>query len=166
MSRPTSMSTGKSTKPVLSPAELQGRISLSPFSQWANIQVDSFGAEGLVMSLTRRDEMLGSPHTGALHGGLLGAMVDSAGGFTLIGQTGQTIATVDFRVNFHRPSMAAHVRARTRIVHNGRSMGTVAVEVFDVAADGNERLVASGQGVYLHVLLDSLKSAKPAPAAD
>ena len=139
-------------KPLDSEA-LQARLSQSPFNQWLGIRVERIDEDGITVSCQRREEMVGSVYTGALHGGVLGCLMDTAASFALIARTGQTVATIDFRVNFHRPCMTERVHARARVIHDGRTLGTVDVQVFD--ADG-ARLVASGQGVFQHVSLASL----------
>ena len=127
---------------------LQARISQSPFNQWLGVQLDRLDEDGITLSCHRRAEMVGSVYTGALHGGLLGCLLDTAASFALIARTGQTVATIDFRVNFHRPCINGLVQARSRVIHDGRSLGTVDVQIFE--ADGT-RLVASGQAVMQHV---------------
>jgi len=133
---------------------VQARLSMSPFNRWLDLRLESLDPEGVTLSCARRDEMIGSVHTGAVHGGLLGCLVDTAGSFALIARTGQTVATVDFRVNFHRPAMAGRIRAQGRVVHDGRTLGTCEVRVLDEEG----RLLASGQGVFQHVSLASLAS--------
>ena len=135
---------------------VQARLSLSPFNRWLDLRLEQLNSEGIVLSCQRREEMVGSIHTGAMHGGLLGCLVDTAASFAVISRTGQTVATVDYRVNFHRPCMAERVQAEARIVHDGRTLATVSVRILE----GASRLVASGQAVLQHVSLQSLAARK------
>lgn len=135
---------------------LQGRISQSPFNQWMNVRLERMEEDGITVSCVRRPEMVGSVYTGALHGGLLGCLLDTAASFALIARTGQTVATIDFRVNFHRPCTATQLQARARVVHDGRKLATVDVQLSE--GDGS-RLVASGQGVFHHLLLPTTPAA-------
>jgi len=139
------------TPPPLDFDTVQSRLSLSPFNRWLDIRLEQLLSDGVVLSCHRRDEMVGSIHTGAVHGGILGSLIDTAACFAVIARTGQTVATVDYRVNFHRPCMADRFRAEARIVHDGRTLATVAVRILE----GDSRLVASGQTVLQHVRLDS-----------
>jgi uncharacterized protein (TIGR00369 family) len=49
------------------------------------------------------------------------------------------------RVDYHRTALPGPLVARARIVKLGGTVATAEAEVFD----GNDRLVASGRGVYL-----------------
>jgi uncharacterized protein (TIGR00369 family) len=144
------------TRAALDFAALEARLDLSPFHRWLALRLESLDAEGVALNCERREEMVGSVHTGALHGGLLGCLVDTAASFAVIARTGQTVATVDYRVNFHRPCHAARIRAEARIVHDGRTLSTVAVRILE----GENRLVASGQVVLQHVSLEEAAARK------
>ena len=135
---------------------VQARLALSPFNRWLGVRLERLDTDVLVLGCQRREETIGSIHSGAMHGGLLGCLVDTAASFAVIARHGQTVATVDYRVNFHRPCMAERVFAEARIIHDGRTLATVAVRVLE----GESRLVASGQAVLQHVSLASLAARK------
>jgi uncharacterized protein (TIGR00369 family) len=138
-------------KNALNLEQLQQRITVSPFNRWLGLTAESIDADGVVLTLVRREELIGNPKTGVLHGGLMGCLVDAACAFAVIAQTGQSVATVDFRVDFHRASIAPQLWARGRILKTGRTLATVEGHVYE--KDGT--LVASGRAVMLHSQLKS-----------
>jgi uncharacterized protein (TIGR00369 family) len=73
---------------------------------------------------------------GALHGGALMALADSAGGVLafLNLPPGARTATIESKTNFFGAVREGHVRARSRPLHRGRTTIVVETDLFD--ADG------------------------------
>ncbi|WP_431282578.1 PaaI family thioesterase [Humitalea sp. 24SJ18S-53] len=81
---------------------------------------------------------------GHVHGGAVGAIADSAGGyagFTLF-PAGSTVLTVEYKVNFLAPSRGDFLRAIGRVVRSGRTLTVSDVQVMAVR-DGVEHLCAT-----------------------
>jgi uncharacterized protein (TIGR00369 family) len=104
-------------------------------------------AAGVTIDMPARAELVGSPSTRALHGGLYAVMIDVATSYAVMAQTGRSIATVDLRVDFHRPGMAERYVITGSDVRIGRTLGTADAWVHDAAGT----LLASGRGVVMHI---------------
>lgn len=138
-------------KNALNLEQLQHRIDVSPFNLWFGLRAVEINDEGVVLTLMRRKELIGNPKTGVIHGGLMGCLVDGVCAFSVIARTGQSAATVDFRVDFHRATVAPQLWARGRFLKTGRTLATVEGLVYE--EDGT--LVASGRAVLLHTKLQT-----------
>ena len=81
------------------------------------------------------------------HGGALFALADSAGSMALVGMTdkGETVTTVEMKINFIRPFTNGDVVAEAKILHSGKrtALGDV------VLKDGRGRLLAKGSATFL-----------------
>lgn len=78
---------------------------------------------------------------GALHGGAVMTLADSAGGacaYLNLPDGAQGTTTVESKTNFLRAAREGHVEAVARPLHKGRTLIVVETEV----ADGRGRLVA------------------------
>ena len=59
-------------------------------------------------------------------------------------KAGAPAPTVDLRVDYHRAAKPGDLRAVGRIVRMGGTFSTAEAEVFD----GDDKLIASGRGLY------------------
>jgi acyl-CoA thioesterase len=120
-------------------ARLLRRVDRSPF--WKLLGMELIGAEeGLVrVRLTLRPDLQNS--RGVMHGGALGALVDSAGGLAVLttGVDG-SIPTVEYSLNFLAPVEGGTVTAEGRLLRRGRRIAVSEVTVTDEAG----RLIAKG----------------------
>ncbi|PZW44806.1 uncharacterized protein (TIGR00369 family) [Humitalea rosea] len=90
---------------------------------------------------------------GHVHGGAVGAIADSAGGyagFTLF-PPGSTVLTVEYKINFLAPSRGEALRARGTVVRSGRTLTISEVQVFAVR-EGAEHLCATASQTLICVL--------------
>jgi uncharacterized protein (TIGR00369 family) len=89
-----------------------------------------------VVSLPYRDEV-GQQH-GYFHGGAVGAVADNAGAyaaFTLI-EAGQSMLTVEYKLNLLRPAAGERLRSVGQVIRAGRSLTVSQVDVFAVRDGG------------------------------
>lgn len=96
-----------------------------PHCRWLKIYGDSSSDEP-VISVDWRDELLESPKTGNIHGGVITTLVDMASACTLAAlfQQFETTATLDMRIDYLMqpvPDQPIHVRA-----HCYRQEGSIA----------------------------------------
>jgi uncharacterized protein (TIGR00369 family) len=69
-----------------------------------------------------RDEIVSNPMIGSAHGGILSALIDLTGLYTINALGGSARATADMRVDFHRPATSGPlVRAIGRVIKLGRA---------------------------------------------
>ena len=120
-------------------ARLLRRVDRSPF--WKLLGMELIGAErGLArVRLTLRPDLQNS--LGIMHGGALGALVDSAGGLAVLtaGADGP-VPTVEYSLNFLAPVEGGTVTAEGRLLRLGRRIAVSEVTVTDEAG----RLIAKG----------------------
>src|SRR3546814_15253690 len=69
-----------------------------------------------------RDEIISNPTVGAAHGGILSALIDLTGLYTVIAMGGSARATANLHVDFHRPALPGLMRAIGRPVKLGRQI--------------------------------------------
>jgi uncharacterized protein (TIGR00369 family) len=80
---------------------------------------------------------------GFVHAGVQATMADhTAGGAAgTFAAEGELVLTVEFKINFLRPARGEHLRCRSAILRQGRTLHVAESEVY-VRRDGNEKLVA------------------------
>jgi uncharacterized protein (TIGR00369 family) len=83
---------------------------------------------------------------GTVHGGMLATLMDSACGVALGTrlQPGETMVTLDLRVNYLLPVRSGPLTAEGEIVHRGRNTGVAEASILDQAG----RLVARGMSTH------------------
>ena len=85
-----------------------------------------------------------SQQHGYFHGGVMGAIGDSACGYAAmtLTPTGAEVLTIEYKVNFLSPARGHRLLARGRVVRPGRTVTVCAGEVF-VLGGADEKLVAT-----------------------
>jgi uncharacterized protein (TIGR00369 family) len=88
---------------------------------------------------------VGQQH-GYFHGGVIGAIADSAGGYAAfsLAPAGSAVLTVEFKLNFAAPGDGQKLIARGTVLRAGRSLTLTRAEVYAVK-DGTETLCAAMQ---------------------
>jgi uncharacterized protein (TIGR00369 family) len=116
-----------------------------PFNAWLGVRVVAASDSGVEIEAPWRDEFVGSADLGTMHGGVLAALVEATAGLSLLAVLGKAGPAIDLRVDYHRPVRSGPLRGRGRVLRAG---GTItSVEAF--VHDADDRLVASGRGVFL-----------------
>jgi uncharacterized protein (TIGR00369 family) len=84
---------------------------------------------------------------GTLHGGILCDLADAALGTAWVSTLAddESFTTLELKINFLRPVWTGTLRAESRVVHGGRTIGVTECDVTD--ADG--RLVARATGTLM-----------------
>ncbi|MBI4699840.1 MAG: PaaI family thioesterase [Deltaproteobacteria bacterium] len=119
-----------------------------PFNRFLGIRVGEVRDGFVALDLPFREEFVGNPMVPALHGGVLSALLDTCGGAAVWTQVddGDSVSTVDLRVDYLRPGPLADLRCEGTVQRLGNRVGVVDMRLF---ATGNpERLIATGKGVY------------------
>jgi uncharacterized protein (TIGR00369 family) len=117
-----------------------------PFNRYLGIEGESAGVGRAVLRLPLRAEHVGDPVRPAVHGGVLSALIDTAGGLAAWSALGarETVSTVDLRVDYLEPAgLEAPLRAEAELVRKGNRMCHVRIGVTQAGV-----LVAEGRGVY------------------
>lgn len=117
-----------------------------PFNRLLGIRGESAERGKGVLVLPVRPEFVGDPRRPALHGGVVSALVDTAGGvaaWTAL-EEGESVSTVDLTVDYLEPArLQGELRATAELLRKGNRVCHVRVRV---TQDG--LLVAEGRGVY------------------
>ncbi|MFC2033044.1 PaaI family thioesterase [Chloroflexota bacterium] len=103
-------------------------------------------SEGYSRLVVPIDESMNS-RNGALHGGVLSSLADSAVAMALFAmiKPDEKPLTIDLNINYLRPVQGDQVTAEANIISRGR---TIAVGVVDIT-DKSGRLVAKSRATYM-----------------
>jgi len=127
-----------------------------PFNKWLGVKVEHIERGHITLSIPWRAEFVGDPTVPALHGGVISALADAAGGFcvwTGMKNPGSRLSTVDLRIDYLRPGREDKLFAEARTLRVGARLGWADIHVYH--PNGQADLVASGRGVY------AIKNPKP-----
>ena len=130
---------------VLERARLQELLDIAPFHQWLGLKIQSCSEDGLELTMPWRAEIISNPVLGAAHGGVLAALIDLTGLYTLLMLGTRAKATADLRVDYHRPATAGPLIARGQVVKTGRQISVAEARIFGP----DDKLLASGRGAYI-----------------
>jgi uncharacterized protein (TIGR00369 family) len=125
------------------------------FNKYLGLRVESFDAQAPRLRFDMRPELVGNPSRQILHGGVISATLDVAGGFaimlSLVGESAVTptsfpnMGTIDLRVDYLRPGRGKYFIATARIVRKG---SRIAVTHMELHNDTGE-LIATGGAAYV-----------------
>lgn len=99
-----------------------------PFNAALGLQVVDIAPNVVVLELPWREDLVGNPRTGVLHGGAITALLDACSGAAvfLAMQTPIPIATLDLRIDYLKPAVAQrNVFARAECYKLTRSVAFV-----------------------------------------
>lgn len=117
------------------------------FNRWYNIDVVAAEPGSATIAMPWREEA--GQYSGFLHAGLIGALVDTACGFSAV-TLGLRVLASHYSVNCLRPAFGNRFIARARVVKPGKTQVFTACELF--AENGaEEKLVATGETLFVVV---------------
>jgi len=127
--------------------DCQAVLDAVPFSRFLGLTGDLGGGE-LITTMRFGPHLIGNPALPALHGGTLGALLESAAIFELLWHS-ETIVlpkTITLTVDYLRSAAARDTHARGIVTRRGRRVANVRVEAWqaDRAAP-----VASAHAIFL-----------------
>jgi uncharacterized protein (TIGR00369 family) len=125
------------------------------FNKHLGLKVESFDPEAPKLRFEMRPELVGNPARQILHGGVISATLDVAGGFAIMlslaaDMTGiptsfPNMGTIDLRVDYLRPGRGKHFVATARIVRKGKRIAVTHMELHNDAGE----LIATGGAAYV-----------------
>ena len=125
------------------------------FNKYLGLKVESFDIDAPKLRFDMRPELVGNPSRQILHGGVISATLDVAGGFAIMlsiaGESPVTptsfpnMGTIDLRVDYLRPGRGKHFIATARIVRKGSRIAVVHMELHNDAGE----LIATGGAAYV-----------------
>lgn len=119
-----------------------------PFNRVLGIEIPSLEPGRVEFNVPFRPELIGDPDRPALHGGVISAVADTAGGcavWSLIGPEDR-VSTIDLRVDYLRPGKPEALRCRGEVIRVGNRVGVAKIVLFQDSEP--EALVAEAKGVY------------------
>ncbi len=122
-------------------------ISGSPFIRFMGLELVSLdaGIGEVAMKMPIRPEFeRGGPMNGQFHGGPIAALIDTVGDFAVALLVRGAVPTINFRVDYLRPSTGPYLVARARVRRSGRTVAVVDVDILD----DQDRLTAVGRACY------------------
>jgi uncharacterized protein (TIGR00369 family) len=128
-----------------------------PFNKFLGVRVVSLEVGRVELEIPWRDELVGDWNKPALHGGVISALADVAGGLAVWGtleHPGAMVSTIDLRVDYLRPGRSKALFAEAVTLRVGRTIGVADVRLFHEPA--RSEVIATGRGVY------AIKSPPPA----
>ena len=124
---------------------LDGLIRYPPFHEWLGVRAVEAGPGRAVLRIPPNENFVGNPLIPAVHGGIIAALIDLAGGAALFLDLQIPTPTIDMRVDYLRPAIAGKaLLAEARVKARGKTVAFVDIDVKD--EDG--RLVATGRCAY------------------
>jgi uncharacterized protein (TIGR00369 family) len=120
-----------------------------PFNRYLGMRVVEVRQSYAKLEIPFREELIGDPLRPALHGGVISALADAAGGgavWTGIEDERARVSTIDLRIDYLRPARLLTIIAEAQVVRLGNRVGVADVRLFHPDAPGDT--VATGKGVY------------------
>ena len=120
-----------------------------PFNRVLGVRVVSAERGTVRLMVPFRPELVGDPMRPALHGGVLSALADTAGGAVVwsgIEDDRGRVSTIDLRIDYLRPARLEDVVAEATTVRLGKRVGVADIRLFHPARE--EETIATGKGVY------------------
>ncbi len=130
----------------LTTQQIEAWLASSPFISFMNLELLDFDPDKgeIAMKMPMRPEFERGAGTGQFHGGPIAALVDTVGDFAVAIMVKGGVPTINFRVDYLRPSGGSYLIARATARRVGRTVGVVDIDVID----DQERLTAVGRGCY------------------
>ena len=100
-----------------------------------------------------KDELIGDAARPAVHGGVISALIDTAGGaacFSMLSNPRDRVSTVDLRVDYLRPGPAEDLYCSAEVIRMGNKVAVTRMEVRSAlsAQTPDSPPIAAGTAVY------------------
>ncbi len=127
-------------------AAIRARLNANPFIKFVGITVPQLGKGYARFLLPMKRDLENS--IGLLQGGMIAALADETVAFALYSlvQAGETINTVEMKINFLGAVKEGEVEAVAHITKRGRT-----ISLGEVVVRQGERLVAKAMCTYIHL---------------
>ncbi|MEE2756014.1 MAG: PaaI family thioesterase [Myxococcota bacterium] len=118
-----------------------------PFNQLLGLKVVSTAQGRATLRIPYHDRLIGDSSRPAIHGGVISALADSAGGlaaWTTL-KSGTAVSTIDLRIDYLQPAGLEDLLCVADVIRTGNRVVVVSMSVTQGA---DEVKVAEGRGVY------------------
>jgi uncharacterized protein (TIGR00369 family) len=120
-----------------------------PYNAALGLSAEEAAPEGCTMLLPYREDLIGNPETGVLHGGAITALLDAACGLSVMLRMGvpSRVATLDLRIDYLKPATPPKaVRARAECYKLTRNVAFVRASAYH---DDSKDPIASAAGAFM-----------------
>lgn len=123
-------------KPKISEADVRARVMAIPFARFFGVDLELRGDE-LTLVLPYRDALIGNVALPALHGGVVGALLELAAVATVSLRQGHAHLpkTIDITIDYLRSGKPADTYARAHVTRLGRRIASVRAEAWQFERD-------------------------------
>jgi len=141
--------------PITSPDQLRALdqlLRLSPHNSYLGLHLEKVEGDVLTCDLPIRDEFIGNPDGGLLHGGVVTAMLDATCGIAVMVKLGRLtrIATLDLRIDYLKPSTGeGKLYSRCSCYKLTKQVAFVQGVAFTKDENGVEDEVAKATGTFM-----------------
>ena len=127
--------------------DYQGLFDAIPYAKFLGLTAAMHGDE-LITTMGYAEHLIGNPALPALHGGTLGALLESAAIFELLWRAETVVLpkTITVTIDYLRSAGAADTHARALVTRQGRRISNVRVEAWQ---GDRSAPVASAHGIFL-----------------
>ena len=127
--------------------KLDELIELIPYARWLGLCAEERDGE-LIVSMRYGEHLVGNAALPALHGGTLGALLESAAIFELIWRSETLVLpkTITITVDYLRSARTVDTHARGIVTRHGRRVANVRVEAWQ---EDRAVPVASAHAIFL-----------------
>jgi uncharacterized protein (TIGR00369 family) len=130
-----------------------------PFNKVLGLQVESLEMDSVCLKIEMKEELIGNPMRGILHGGVISSVLDVTGGMTAamgvlkkltgrpfeeIGKRLLNVGTIDLRIDFLRPGRGEYFLATGSIMRTGLKVAVIRMQLHN----DQDLLIAVGTGTY------------------
>jgi uncharacterized protein (TIGR00369 family) len=128
-------------------AAIRARLAANPFINFVGIRVPQLGQGYARFVLPFKAELANS--IGLLQGGMIAALADETVAFALYSlvKEGETINTVEMKINFLGAVKDGEVEAEARITKRGRT-----ISLGEVVVRQGDRLIGKAMCTYIHLM--------------
>lgn len=126
--------------------DVQTWLDTSPFIRFLGVTCAYCDPkQGTVtFELPMRPELERDSEPNRFHGGPIASLIDTAADLAVMAIVGYPVPTIDFRVDYLRPSLGPSLHATATIRRVGRAIATADVNV----SDATGKLTAVGRGTF------------------
>lgn len=130
-----------------------------PFNRFLGLKVVSLDPDDWCVRFERRDELVGNPVKGILHGGVISAVFDATGGLIVASRVLEEtrgrpleevvermvkVNTIDLRVDYLKPGRGSSFRVTGSVLRMGSAVCVLRMEL----RDDRDRTVSAATGTY------------------
>jgi uncharacterized protein (TIGR00369 family) len=122
---------------------------LIPFNKVLGLRVVEVDRGRVRLEVPFRPELIGDPLRQAIHGGVISALADTAGGAAVwsgVDDARARVSTIDLRVDYLRPGKPETLICEGSAVRLGKRVGVADMRLFHSSAPSDT--IAAGKGVY------------------